>query len=75
VSTTVLVDRAQWPAVNVLATKEKVAGLFGPGKSLTEVHTAMGDRGEEPKRMPGIPYLSLAEIEYMAQVDRSHEIK
>jgi cyclase len=57
------------------ATKDKINGLIKEGKSLAEIKKAMGDPEKNPSGCRGIPYLSLSEIEYMTQVNRSQEIK
>ena len=57
------------------AAKDKINGLIKEGKSLAEIKKAMGDPEKNPSGCRGIPYLSLAEIEYMTQINRSQEIK
>jgi cyclase len=57
------------------ATKDKINGLIKEGKSLAEMKAAMGDPEKNPSGCRGIPYLSLTEIEYITQVNRSQEIK
>lgn len=55
--------------------KDKVDDMVKQGKSLAEIKTAMRDPPKNPAGCRGIPYLSLAEIEYNAQVARDQELK
>ena len=57
------------------AQRDKVEGLMKEGKSLPDIKTAMGDPAKNPSGCRGIPYLSLAEVSYQAQLDKTHELK
>ena len=57
------------------AIRDKVDGLMKEGKSLADVKIAMGDPAKNPSGCRGIPYPSLAEVEYQAQTDKNTEIK
>lgn len=57
------------------AIKVKVDALVDGGKTLAEVKTAMGDPAKDPSGCRGIPYPSLAEVEFNARTGRNNELK
>jgi len=57
------------------ATKAKVDLLVDSGKTLAEVKAAMGDPAKDPSGCRGIPYPSLAEVEFNARTGRNNELK
>ena len=57
------------------ATRGKVDSLVVEGKTLSEVKAAMGDPAKDASGCRGIPYPSLAQVEYHERVSRTQEIK
>jgi glyoxylase-like metal-dependent hydrolase (beta-lactamase superfamily II) len=57
------------------AMKDKVDALMKENKSLADIKTAMSDPPKNPAGCRGIPYLSFAEVEYQAQMDKTQQIK
>lgn len=57
------------------ATRDKVNALVAEGKTLPEVKTAMGDPAKDPSGCRGIPYPSLAEVQFHARTNQINELK
>jgi cyclase len=57
------------------AIRTKVDDMVDGGKSLAEVKQAMGDPAKDPSGCRGIPYPSLAEVEYHARTNANEELK
>ncbi len=57
------------------ATKDKVDALVDSGKTLAETKAAMGDPAKDPSGCRGIPYPSLAEVEFNERTDHNQQLK
>jgi cyclase len=57
------------------ASKAKIDSLVDQKKTLAEVKTAMGDPAKDASGCRGIPYPSLAEIEFHERTARNQELK
>lgn len=57
------------------AIRDKVDALVAAGKTLPEIKMAMGDPAKDASGCRGIPYPSLAEVEYNARLRRDQELK
>ncbi len=57
------------------AIRDKVNALVAEGKSLPDVKAAMGDPPKDPSGCRGIPYPSLAEVQFHARTNQINELK
>lgn len=57
------------------AVRDQVDDLVKDGKSLSEIKVALHDPPKDPSGCRGIPYQSLAEVEYHERVNRNQELK
>ena len=57
------------------ATRDKVDAMVAQGKSLAEVKAAMGDPSTDTLGCRGLPYPSIAWVEYQDAVGRAQELK
>jgi hypothetical protein len=57
------------------ATRDKVDALIREGKTLPEVKAAMGDPAKDPSGCRGIPYPSLAWVQFHERTSRNQELK
>lgn len=56
-------------------TRDKVDALIGQGRTLPEIKVVMGDPPKDPSGCRGIPYPSLAWIQYHERTSRDQQIK